>query len=417
MRITLILFILFCSNVSSHAQLYFKSTLQANQDKTYQNLIQNTIHKNLKADPDSLTEWDWMGAFTALEVLQYKSPFVDSRIAVAVNDIQNRSETYQRALLELLFTNYPNLYYEPVKFLLIQTSHPKIFAMCANYILVSDKGLEDLNFLKVKTEQLLLKKSADPILKMLQYQLSQHGIAEAKPSLSAFFSKNFLPGQNVILSIQRKNRDYPGLILIRDGRGNFVKDSTGAYFNVPQLGRSITNLPAYLTNGNTPQGIYRMRGYDVSRSIFIGPTVNVQLSMPFECKASVFYQNDALPDSAFSLSTYQNLLPPSFRNYFPLFESYYAGKAGRSEIIIHGSTLNPDYYAGKPYYPLVPTMGCLTSYESWDPKTGQRKLSDQQKIINALIPIGGAKGYAVVIEINDEDKPVTLNDVLSFLPK
>ncbi len=56
----------------------------------------------------------------------------------------------------------------------------------------------------------------------------------------------------------------PGLVIIRQKDGIFVADSSGNIFNVPQLARSITNLPVYLTNGNTPQGIFAMHGFDVS---------------------------------------------------------------------------------------------------------------------------------------------------------
>ena len=411
----LLCLLIFSSASQLQAQLYFRATLQDNQDKTYRNLVQNTIQKNLKSDPDSTNEWGWMSAFTAMEVLQYKSPWVDARIADAANDLQFRSTDFQRAFLELIFTNYPNQFYEPAKLLLMQTQHPKVFAMCANYILHSDRRLEDINFLQVKTAQLISQFPGQPILTMLQYHLQEIEKPNPVPDLTALFSKSFLPGRNIIFSFQRKNRDYPGIVMVRDSRGNFVKDSSGTYFNVPQLARAITNLPSYLTNGNTPQGIYKMSGYDVSRAIFIGPTVNVQLRMPYETKAGDFYFKPSMPDSLFTLADYKNLLPPSLRGYLPLFESYYAGKAGRSEIIIHGSTLNADYYAEKIYYPLVPTMGCLTSYEQWDPKTGQRSESDQQKLINALIPIGGATGYAVVININDIEAPVQLADILPFL--
>src|SRR5678815_3731317 len=69
-------------------------------------------------------------------------------------------------------------------------------------------------------------------------------------------NNEFLPGQTVLYSIQRKNRDYPGLVIIRQKSGSYISDSSGNVFNVPQLARSITNLPFYLTNGNTPQGIF-----------------------------------------------------------------------------------------------------------------------------------------------------------------
>src|SRR5690606_4603759 len=161
----------------------------------------------------------------------------------------------------------------------------------------------------------------NPILVELQFHLQSFQKPFSAPDLKPLFKKDFLKGQNIIFSFQRKNRDYPGLVMVRDAQGNFVKDSTGQYFSVPQLARSITNLPGYITNGNTPEGIYRLSGYDVSRSIFIGPTVNIQMRMPFESKASKFYQNSNMPDSVWNISDYRKLLPKELQGYYPLFGS------------------------------------------------------------------------------------------------
>lgn len=399
----------------TQAQLYFKNTLKANQENTYRNLVQNTINKNLASPLTSENEEDWMSAFTALEVLQYKSHWVKSRIDSAAEIMHSLSVDFQRATLELLYTNYQSIYYQQVKLLLLQTQEPKIFAMCAEYILASDKATEDVNFLKVKLQQLSTTFTDNPILLQLQYGLENAFAKKNYPDLKPLFAKNFLPGKNIIYSFQRKNRDYPGLILIRDANGNIVKDSIGGIFNVPQLARSITNLPGYLTNGNTPQGIFSMQGNDVSRSIFIGPTVNIQMRMPYETSTQKYF-GYASSDSDWSINKYKNLLPDALKNYAPLYQSYYAGKAGRTDIIIHGSTLNPNYYSGKSYFPLTPTMGCLTSKEVWDENTGKRIFSDQQKIINAFIPLGFKNGYVIVIEINEEEKAVSLTDLMQYLP-
>jgi hypothetical protein len=62
-------------------------------------------------------------------------------------------------------------------------------------------------------------------------------------------------------------------------------------------------------------------------------------------------------------------------------------------------------------------MGCLTSKEIWNEDTGVRAESDQQKIIQALINAGGANGYTIVINLNDEQRPVMLADLLPILYK
>jgi hypothetical protein len=186
---------------------------------------------------------------------------------------------------------------------------------------------------------------------------------------------------------------------------------------VPQLARSVNNLPGYLSNGNTPEGVFRMKGYDVSRASFIGPTVNVQLTMPFEKSPQHFYADSNITDTNWDINYYRTLLPKGWKDYYPMYQSYYAGKAGRSEIIIHGTTVNPMYYIKEPYYPLTPTQGCLTSKELWSEETGQRLQSDQQQLINAMIKAGGANGYCIVINIDDEKRPVLLYDIVPLIEK
>jgi hypothetical protein len=232
--------------------------------------------------------------------------------------------------------------------------------------------------------------------------------------LSEILSKNFLPNQIVMFSFQRKNRDYPGMVLIRNAAGNFITDSLGNIFNVPQLARGISNLPFYLTNGNTPQGIFRMYGFGVSMSNFIGPTPNVQMGMPVEISMKNFLDDSTILDSNWTIDRYQKLLPKKLKDYLPLYHSYYAGLAGRSEIIAHGTTIDPGYYSDKLYYPLTPTQGCLCTKEIWN---GKRVESDQQKLVNALLKAGGGKGYCVVIEIDDKHMPVTMADLAPYLSK
>jgi hypothetical protein len=412
------LFLLCCLlSAGAYSQLYFKSTLKANREKMFRNLVQNSINKNLAVPLTDSSEETWQGAFWALELLQYKSLWINGRIDLVAEQMSARSETFQRAALELLYCNYPGKYYDPVKFLLMQTSNPKIFAMCAVYILNSPKAADDINFLAVKTKQQLVAAPENPILQQLLHQLENFQKPFTKPGIESLLSKNYLKGHTIVYSFQRKNRDYPGLVMVRDARGDFIMDSTGLFFSVPQLARSLSNLPGYLSNGNTPEGIFRMKGYDVSTNGFIGPTVNVQLTMPFEKSPAHFYADSSITDTSWNIEYYRNMLPKNLKDYYPVYQSYYAGKAGRTEIIIHGTTINPAYYISQPYYPLTPTAGCLTSKEIWNEDNGQRVESDQQKLIQALIKAGGPQGYAIVINIDDTQRPVALYDIVPLIEK
>lgn len=411
-----VLLILFSSQLFAqyNAPLYTSYTTEAARTKMNENLIKNSITKNLSLPLSDSTEENWEEAFDAMEVMEYNTSFTENKVSRAFDSISQRSIDFQRALLEIAYSNYPGKFLSAAKKLSNQTLDPKIFAMCTEYLIQNSKNVSEKNILSKK----LFEKFGDtayknPVLFMLGTRLSKDEVQThtIKDVLNELVSKNFLPGQIVMYSFQRKDRDYPGMVLIRNADGNFVTDSSGNIFHLPQLARSITNLPGYLRNGNTPQGIFRMYGFDVSMSNFIGPTANVQLGMPVELSLQKYFNDSTILDSVWTTNYYQKLLPQKLKDYLPLYDSYYAGLAGRTEIIAHGTTIDPQFYSGKPYYPLTPTEGCLCTKEIWN---GIRLESDQQKLVNALLKAGGANGYCVVIEIDDKQSAVTINDLLPY---
>jgi hypothetical protein len=409
-----LLFLFIFSGKGFTQDIVFKDVLKENREKLFRNLVNKTIYRNLSNLPTDSTEEDWQNAFGAMELLNYKSPWIDNKVSKAMDSIQYRTIPFQRAMLECIYTNYPEKFSSQVKGLLEQTTDAKIFAMCSAYLLENNKNEEQKNYVSEKAATWYLNNPENPLIHELIRQLHTTEDKQS-PDFSEFLSPSYLPGNTLLISFQRKNRNYPGLVLVRDGKGNFIKDDYGNYFSVPQLARSITNLPCYLTNGNTPQGIFRMDGFDQSKSTFIGPTNNIQLSMPFEKPASHFYKDPGLPDSSWNINRYKKMLPENFKDYAPMWQSYYAGKAGRTEIIAHGTTINPRYYLGKTYYPLTPTQGCLCTKEIWDEETGKLLESDQQKLTNAISKAGGPYGYAIVIEIDDKQEPVSIDEIIPFL--
>jgi hypothetical protein len=398
---------------------YATNATAENRIKEYRNLVK-IITENLSLDLADSTEENWQGAFYAMEFINYRSPWADGRIRLAFDSIEKRGTEFQRALLELLYANYPAQFKEEVFNIIGKTVNAKIFAMGAEYLY----RLHDMNYALIALSglkrQLLIDmidsaESSRAILSMLKASANKKTYTNAKKKLKELFNPEFLSSQTVLYSIQRKNRNYPGIAFIRDTLGHFVKDPTGNIFSVPQLARSISNLPFYLTNGNTPQGIFRMDGFDISRSMAIGPTTNIQLLMPHETSPQYFLKDTGLKNIAWSLDNYKKMLPKSLQNDQSLYESFYAGKAGRTEIIAHGTTVNPAYYKTQPYYPLTPTLGCLATKEIWSNVDGKRMETDQQKLVDALKKAGGANGYCIVIEIDDQQKPVSMDEILSLL--
>lgn len=399
----------------SQDNLFARFTTRENKEKIHRNLVNHTIQYNLSLPLNDTTEARWEDAFGALELLLLRNSTIDKKITEAIINISQRSPGFQRSLLELAYTNYPSEFRSQVSALLQETIDVKNFAMCAEYLLRN----ADSSTIEMVEETFVRKfpdLEADPILIMLAEHISNIKFPEPSFIENKYFpdilSKDFLPGHVILYSFQRKDRDYPGMVLIRKREGKFIRDEFNNLFSVPQLARSISGLPAYLTNGNTPQGIFKMQGFGVSTSIFIGPSPNIQLSMPGESTIRNFLGDGSIVDSTWTKEQYEKLIPRRLQNYTALYQSYYAGLAGRTEIISHGTTIDPEYYKGKPYYPHTPTQGCLSTKEIWD---GRRMESNQKILIEALLRAGGATGYCVVIELDDQKKPVSIKELLPFI--
>ena len=428
LRCTFIAFLL-AINYSVTAQTdsipVFKDAIAANRSKTYNNIVKNIISKNLSLPLTDSTEENWQDAFYAMEVLQYKQPWVQQKILAAFEAAAKRSPSFQRALLELAYALDLTQFKNNVQSLFLKTNNAKVFGMCAAFLLNADPSPQN----KDKIGTIVYKKNIDEFdnpeqASYISYeilwpimQLAEKESYKVKLHPEDVFSKNLLASKIIVYSIQRKNRNYPGIAIIRDSTGNFVTDSLGNIFSVPQLARSITNLPGYLTNGNTPQGIFRINGFAVSRSAAIGPTENIQLMMPYETSPQYFLKDSTITDTAWTKELYEKLLPASLKNYHPLYGTYYASAIGRTEIIAHGTTVDPSYYKGNTYWPHTPTQGCLCTKEIWSEENGRRTISDQQKLVDTLKKAGGANGYLIVIEIDDKQQPVSLQDVLPLLSK
>ena len=401
---------MFEANDEQHQIVFSKDTKAENRQRLYKSLV-NGINKNLSLPLADSTEENWVDAFYSMELLRYKSPWAESKVHDAFKGIENRSDAFQKSLMELVYDAYPDAFEREAELLLTASSDAKCIAIAAEYLKKKIKKCSTIMQMGIRKQ--LQQYPGEPVLKVLKLRMSDTALV--LPPLKDLLHHSFFPNAKVIFSFQRKNRNYPGITIIRDSAGNFVKDAYGNIFSVTQLARSINNLPGYLSNGNTPQGIFRMHGFDVSKSIFIGPTPNIQLTMPYETSMVHFMNDSTISDSVWTMEWYRELLPKSWKNYTPVYESFFAGMAGRTEIIAHGTTVDPSWYRGTTYYPLTPTLGCLCTKEIWSSADGRRMQSDQQKLVDALTKAGGADGYSIVIELNDEQRPVAMNDVLPFL--
>ncbi len=360
--------------------------------------ISNIIEKNLLNNTGNWADSDYLGAFWAMGLMNYRSEAIDTVIAGFAGKLSCYSGDFQRAYLELIFQLYPYVFSNEVELFSQETDNPKLYAMAIHYLIRNETAKSKQAFQKA-----LIEKFSDweqsSILTMLNYDLSDQ--PNSLPSLLDLLKHDF-GNLVVVFSIQHRNRGYPGKVLIRGTDGKFIRDEQGKLFSMPQLARSASALPGYITNGNSPQGIYSIEGISFSENVFIGPSPNIVLKMPFETTPSRFFHKIFFKKKWY-FELYRELLPKSWQDYQPIYESWYAGKAGRSEIIAHGSTINPEFYSNLRCYPMTPSLGCLTAHEEWSPVTGQCLASDQIDFVNQLIQADGLAGYLILVEIEDSN--------------
>jgi hypothetical protein len=109
-----------------------------------------------------------------------------------------------------------------------------------------------------------------------------------------------------------------------------------------------------------------------------------------------------VPMGSGDLQAYLQLLPPSWRHYFPMQQTYWAGRIGRSLFRIHGSGEAPDYFrrVDQRRGEWNPTLGCLSSIETYD-SHGNLVRGDMPQILQQIRQVGNGKieGFVIVVDL------------------
>jgi hypothetical protein len=293
--------------------------------------------------------------------------------------------------------------------LLPQLATPREFAIAA-YALMQSRQPADLALIQSQVAQ---RDRDEPRLQALAMAVAAaQGVPQpARPPLADLLA--IRPSYPVVFSFQRPGRQQMGLALVRQADGRFVRRADGGIFNVEQLAFSSSGLPGTITLGNTPQGLFTIQGAGrAATNIWIGPTPYLHTKVPGEASVAEYEQRvPGADEPAWTLDRYRALLPASWRDYAPLQEAWLAGRAGRDEMLMHGSTIDPRYYAGSRFYPGTPSDGCLVAMEYWSPE-GVMVHSDQIALLQAFTAQGRDRGYMVLVELDAAPTPVALAEVI-----
>ncbi len=344
-------------------------------------------------------------------VAHYRTEIDSARPALlaALPGLGAQPADIQRPLLTAAYTLYAFDAAPLLRPLLPQLATPREFAIAA-YALMQSRQPADLALIQ---SQLAQRDRDEPRLQALAMAVSAaQGVPQpARPPLADLLA--IRPGYPVVFSFQRPGRQQMGLALVRQADGRFVRRADGGLFNVEQLALSSSGLPGTITLGNTPQGLFTIQGAGrAATNIWIGPTPYLHTKVPGEASVAEYEQRaPAADEPGWTLDRYRALLPASWRDYAPLQEAWLAGRAGRDEMLMHGSTIDPRYYAGSRFYPGTPSDGCLVAMEYWSPE-GVLVHSDQIALLQAFTAQGRDRGYMVLVELDAAPTPVALAEVI-----
>lgn len=298
----------------------------------------------------------------------------ETYVALALNEIlalttRSKLSKSQMRTVEMAMQVGTQLYlsnptfYTSVKLQFLQTirrsSNSRWVAMALSGLAKGSIPRNELKQLSDYVRQRFPKWSQNLFLQTTLREVTQVLAPSPVPPLKDLLNRNIALHQFHLYVICQPDRDVLCQTILKNRNGQFVRQN-GQLWSVPLLVRSIHGLGWNFSRGQTPQGIYRIEGVmPKSGAQFFGaygqfPLVKVFL--PFESGVREFLPRRKGRFTG-TLKAYQALLPPSWRGYFPIQQSYWAGKMGRSLIRIHGSGEASDFFSGKALYPQIATIG------------------------------------------------------------
>ncbi|HXH73593.1 MAG TPA: hypothetical protein VNJ08_01410 [Bacteriovoracaceae bacterium] len=218
-----------------------------------------------------------------------------------------------------------------------------------------------------------------------------------------FYSSPSYAGVKVFMFC-RQNRLYPCLMVMRDLNDEAVRNADGRLWTNKSLAVSAQGLPSNVRNGNTPAGVL------VINSVM--PVADQQVSFGKFRRIILDFVTRS-PDE----NLIKSLLPASSHRQSWWKPNVVARDVGRNELRIHGTgKINVD--PETPYYPFMPTSGCVAQRENtYDGITyqDQRDLLDSIMDALALAPTyeneTQIKGLLYIVEIDNLELPVSKSDL------
>lgn len=226
----------------------------------------------------------------------------------------------------------------------------------------------------------------------------------SSPDLNQVLNGSYANGVKLYMFC-RTNRLYPCLMVMRDSRGDIVRNNNdGSIWTHKALASAKTGLPSYNRNGNTPTGVMTIDSVMPTADQAISFGKYRRLILNFIPKT----QNDSL---------LQTLLPDSSKNEEWWKAGAVARDMDRDLLRIHGSgKYNPDELSS--FWPFLQTSGCIAQREN---TYGDVTFKDQRVLLDVMMkamdltPVYSnetrIKGIFYITEIDSQNAPVTAQDL------
>lgn len=361
-------------------------------------------------------EKHWRNILWTTAIVEPQQPFVAQSLSTILSYARNPGiSASQRRTIEMafqvgtqLYLNHPNMYGAVGQQLVetVSTSpNPRFVALSLSALANSPLTPAQIQTLSNLARQRFPQWSQNVALRTTVMDVNEKIAPSSTPPLRDLLNWTIAPGQLQMYAICGRDRNALCTAILKDGQGQFVREG-GQLWSTPLLLRSLHKLGWNFTRGETPQGIYRIEGSipqpDTEFFRAFGRFSLVNLFVPFEPGAKAFLPGKAGMFSG-RLENYQSMLPPTWRSYPPIQQTFWAGYLGRGAFRIHGSGEDPNFFSKLPQDATAaawnPTIGCLSALEIYD-GAGQLQRADMPRILKVLREAGGPKftGYLIVVE-------------------
>lgn len=184
---------------------------------------------------------------------------------------------------------------------------------------------------------------------------------------------NFKANKLSVFAFLHTDRSRPGKMLVRTPDGRFVTDHEGHLWSIPVLGLSGRGLPFNHSNGHTPRGVFTI------------DSVMPEANLPYEFGE---FRRLIVNFIQSSPGEYQikKWLPGTHHEMHWWKQCLVARELGRSLLRIHG-TGRKNYNPLEPFFPMVPTSGCLATSEV--NFFGLYKTTHQRNLLDTLMAAQG----------------------------